>query len=285
METGGRNAAMGKRTFTVLTCIAILVGIAVVAVTATRKAGSNIIKMATTTSLQDSGLLGTLLPNFEKESGYKVHVIAVGSGKALKHGENGDVDVVFTHDPAAEEKFMKSGFGVNRREVMYNYFVVVGPEEDPASIRADEDAAEAFKKIAAGNYTFVSRGDESGTHVKEKSIWSAAGIAPSGKWYVSTGQGMGAVLTIADEMRGYALTDKATYLAMRDKISLVILCQQSEKLLNRYSVMAVNPQRHSHVNSAGANALIEWLVSPEARKAITNFTKSGEQLFFVERPE
>jgi tungstate transport system substrate-binding protein len=240
----------------------------------------HVIKMATTTSVQDSGLLPVLLPIFEKESGYKVHVIAVGSGKALKHGENGDVDVVFTHDPDAEEKFINNGFGINRREVMHNYFVIVGPQEDPASVRGEKDAAEAFGKIASSAAPFVSRGDESGTHAKEKLLWSAAGITPSGKWYVSTGQGMGTVLTIADEMRGYALTDKATYLAMRDKISLVILCEQSEKLLNRYSIMAVNPEKHPHVNFTGTTKLIEWFTSREAQNAIANFKKNGETLFF-----
>jgi len=209
-----------------------------------------------------------------------VHVIAVGSGKALKHGENGDVDVIFTHAPAAEEKFINDGFGINRREVMHNYFVIIGPKEDPASIRAEKDAAESFKKIAESGAAFVSRGDESGTHVKEKSIWSAAGIKPSGKWYVSTGQGMGTVITIADEMKGYALTDKATLLAMRGRISLVILCEQSEKLLNRYSIMAVNPQKHPHVNFTGATELINWYTSLEAQNAIANFKKFGETFFY-----
>jgi tungstate transport system substrate-binding protein len=238
-----------------------------------------IIKMATTTSVQDSGLLDVLLPIFEKETGYKVHVIAVGSGKAIKHGENGDVDVLFTHDPDAEEKFVNDGFGINKRAVMYNDFIIVGPEEDPAKVKGAKDAAEALEKIASGEFMFISRGDESGTHVKEKKLWAAACVTPSGKWYVAAGQGMGAVLVMADEKKAYALTDRGTYLAQKGKISLSILCEGDKKLLNKYSIMAVNPQKHPHVNIAGASALVDWFVSSEAQQAIANYKKSGNALF------
>jgi tungstate transport system substrate-binding protein len=250
-----------------------------------RREKNPVVKMATTTSTADSGLLDAIHPLFEKKTGCRVYVIAVGSGKAIKHGENGDVDVVLTHDPHLEEKFVRDGFGVDRHLLMHNDFVIVGPEEDPASIRGGKDAAVALRGIAGKKCKFVSRGDESGTHAKEKKLWAAAGIAPSGEWYIQAGQGMGAVLTMTHEMKGYTLTDRGTYLTMRKKFPLAVLCEGDERLLNRYSIMAVNPKKHPHVNYTGACALIEWYLCAEARDAVSRFKVDGEQLFFPDAPK
>lgn len=236
------------------------------------------LKLATTTSVENSGLLSALLPPFERKLGVRVDVIAVGTGKALKLGENGDVDVLLVHDREAEKKFIRDGFGLNWREVMYNDFVIVGPPEDPAGIRG-KDAVEAFRRIARGRYLFISRGDESGTHKREKKLWELAGIKPQGKWRLETGQGMGATLQIANEKRGYTLVDRGTYLAYEKKVDLVILSQKDRLLFNPYSIIAVNPQRHPRVNYLYAMALIGWLTSPEGQKIIGEFKKEGKVLF------
>ncbi|MFH1421988.1 MAG: substrate-binding domain-containing protein, partial [Planctomycetota bacterium] len=239
-----------------------------------------IIKMATTTSTQDSGLLDFLHPVFEKKTGYKIHVIAVGSGKAIKHGENGDVDVLLTHAPEAEDKFMKEGYGINRHAVMHNDFVILGGEDDPASIKGETDAVEALKKIAASKMRFVSRGDDSGTHKKEIQLWKIAGMETSGPWYVEAGQGMGAVLTMVDQLRAYTIADRGTYLAMRKNLSLKVLCEGDERLLNKYSIIAVNPAKHTHVKSKGVAELIKWYTSEKVKELIKSFKVDGEQLFF-----
>jgi tungstate transport system substrate-binding protein len=237
------------------------------------------IKMATTTSTDNSGLLEELLPKFKAKTGIAVHVIAVGTGKAIKHGENGDVDLILVHARAAEDKFVKDGFGINRRDVMHNDFIIIGPAEDPASIKGMSDVAEALKKIADTGSMFVSRGDDSGTHKKEKSLWKAAGIEPSGEWYMSAGQGMGAVLTIADEKRAYTITDRGTFIAYKSKINLPVLVEGDKHLFNPYGVIAVNPKKHPHVKYGEAMKFIEWLTSEEAQKLIGNFKKDGEVLF------
>jgi len=237
------------------------------------------IRMSTTTSTEASGLLDVLLPAFEKRSGIRVEVIAVGSGKALKLGENGDVDVVLSHAPELEEAFVRDGFGVNRRDLMYNDFVIVGPVEDPAALRGSGGAAAALAKLAASARTFVSRGDESGTHQKEKEIWKKAGVEPRGAWYVVAGLGMGEVLLLADDRRAYTLTDRGTYLAFRERLELAVLVEGDPALFNPYTVMAVNPKRHPHVNHAAAMRLISWLTSPEGQKRIGGFTKKGRRFF------
>jgi len=237
------------------------------------------IKMATTTSTENSGLLVALLPEFTKETGITVHVIAVGSGKAIKLGENGDVDVVFVHSRKAEDKFVADSFGVNRRDVMYNDFVIAGPAPDPAKIKGSKSAADAFKKIAGRQAPFISRGDESGTHVKEKELWHAA-VRPAGKWYVQAGQGMEAVLTMADEKQGYMLTDRGTFIAMEDKLKLVILCEGDTSLYNPYGIIAVNPKKYPHVKYAETMRFIEWITSPRGQSLIAGFAKNGKQLFF-----
>ncbi|HEV8259323.1 MAG TPA: extracellular solute-binding protein [Burkholderiales bacterium] len=238
------------------------------------------LRLATTTSTENSGLLNAILPLFEAKYGTKVRVISVGSGKAMKLGENGDVDVVLVHSRADEEKFVAAGFGVNRRDVMYNDFIVVGSKADPASIRGS-DVLKAFRKIAAAGSGFVSRGDDSGTHKMEQSYWRTAGVEPGAMpGYVSAGLGMGEVLMMAAEMQRYTLTDRATYAAYREKTGLEILVSGDPKLFNPYGVIAVNSARHPGVNHAGAMQLIEWLTSSEGQAAIAAFRVDGEQLFF-----
>lgn len=238
------------------------------------------LRLSTTTSTESSGLLKVLLPPFEAAHNVKVDVIAVGTGKAIKLGENGDVDVVFTHDPDLEDQFMAAGFGANREKVMHNDFVVVGPAADPAGLKDAKTAAEAFQRLAEGKASFISRGDESGTHQKEKALWKAAGIEPKGAWYVPAGQGMGEVLNMADEKRGYALTDRGTYIAYQSKIELPVLFEGDPVLFNPYSIMAVNPAKHPHAKYDLAKKLVEFVVSREGQKLIAGYTLHGKQLFF-----
>ncbi len=238
------------------------------------------IKLATTTSTENSGLLAVLLPAFEEKTGYEVDVIAVGTGKAIAHGEAGDVDLIMVHARSREDAFVNDGFGVNRNDLMHNDFVVLGPAADPAGIKGMTNAAEAFAKIAKAGADFVSRGDDSGTHTKEKAVWKASGASNSGKWYKEAGQGMGAVITIANDMQGYTLADRGTYLAMKDNISLEVVVEGDAVLFNPYGVIAVNPELHKHVNYDGAMALINFVTSEEGQNIIRNFKKNGEQLFY-----
>ena len=236
------------------------------------------LRMSTTTSVEDSGLMRELLPPFEKMHDVKVDVIAVGTGQALKLGENGDVDLVFAHAKEAEEEFVAKGFGINRQEVMYNDFVIIGPMEDPAAIKG-KDAVGAFKGIADTKKAFISRGDESGTHKKEKKIWELAGIKPFGAWYLETGQGMGATIQVATEKQGYCLTDRGTYLAFEKKTDLVILLEGDDRLLNIYGIIAVNPNRYPYVKYDLAITLINWITSLEGQRIIGEYKKDGKPLF------
>jgi tungstate transport system substrate-binding protein len=238
------------------------------------------IKLATTTSTDNSGLLNELLPKFTEDTGYQVHVIAVGTGKALRMGQDGDVDVVLVHARPAEDKFVAEGYGDKRYSVMYNDFVIVGPGSDPAGIAGAESAAEALGKIAASQSIFVSRGDDSGTHKKERSLWKTAGIQPEGSWYREAGQGMGKVLQIASEMDGYTLTDRGTWLAYQDKLPLRIAFEGDPVMFNPYGIIAVNPQRHPDTNYEGARALIGWMISPTGQKMIGEF-KIGQNTLFT----
>jgi tungstate transport system substrate-binding protein len=247
--------------------------------TAPASIGQVRVRMATTTSTENSGLLYEILPPFEKMFDAKVDVIAVGTGRALKLGENGDVDVVLVHARTAEDAFVAAGHGVNRRDLMYNDFVIVGPENDPADIKGTKDAAGAFKRIAATKTAFVSRGDDSGTHKKELSIWNVSGSSPSGTWYMESGQGMGPTLQVANEKQGYCLTDRGTYLAFKDKIDLPVLCEGDKHLFNPYGVIAVSPAAHPDANYVYTMALIGWLTSPECQKMIGGYKKFGEALF------
>jgi len=237
------------------------------------------LRLATTTSTDNSGLLGALLPPFEQKHGVKVDVIAVGTGRALKLGENGDVDLVLVHARGAEDEFVRKGFGVNRRDVMYNDFVLVGPEDDPAGIKKSATAAESLTLIAHGKAPFVSRGDDSGTHKKERKLWQAAGIEPKGAWYIEAGQGMGAVLHMAGEKQAYTMPDRGTWIAFADKLDLAILFEGDPILFNPYGIIAVNPALHPHVNYMEATLLIAWFTSPEGQKLIEEFKKGGQALF------
>ncbi len=238
------------------------------------------IRLATTTSTENSGLLAQILPKFEAKYGAKVRVVAVGTGAALKLGENCDADVLLVHARSLEDKFMAAGFGSARKDVMYNDFIIVGPKSDPAGVRGSKDVIAAMKKIAGSGAKFVSRGDESGTHQMEKGYWKDAGAQPQGAAYVSAGQGMGQVLTMAGELQGYTLTDRATFAAYRDKIGLEILVEGDPRMFNPYGVIAVSPQKCPGVNNKGAMALMDWMVSPEGQQAIAAFKVHGQQMFF-----
>jgi tungstate transport system substrate-binding protein len=241
----------------------------------------DVLRLSTTTSTENSGLLKHLLPIFEAKTNSKVHVISVGTGKALELAKNGDVDVTLVHARPSEDKFVAEGHGVNRRDVMYNDFIIVGPKNDPAGVRGSKDVIAAMKKIADSNTKFISRGDNSGTDQMEKSYWKQAGIKPEGSDYVSAGLGMGQVLTMAGEMGGYTLTDRATFIAYQDRTGLDIVVQGDPKMFNPYGIIAVNPKKHPDANYKGAIQLIEWITSPEGQKMIDAFRVDGQQVFFA----
>jgi tungstate transport system substrate-binding protein len=239
--------------------------------------------LATTTSTQDTGLLDVLIPIFEKKTGYFVKTIAVGSGQAMTMGQKGEADVLLVHSPAAEKKFMEDGFGVSRRLVMHNDFVIVGPSDDPAKIKGLNSAGEAFKKMAAAQALFISRGDNSGTHAKEKDVWKVAGNKYEGeKWYQQTGLGMGQTLNVAAEKKGYTLADRGTYLALAKTLNLGVLVEGDAVLLNIYHVMEVNPQKWPKVNIAAAKAFADFMVSKETQDIVKTYgvDKYGSPLFF-----
>jgi tungstate transport system substrate-binding protein len=234
-------------------------------------AGSTNLILATTTSLQDSGLLDVLVPAFEKASGYTVKTVAVGTGQALTMGQQGNADVLFVHAPTQEQAFMDAGWGVDRRLVAHNYFWIVGPASDPAGISGMTSAVDAFKKIAASGATFVSRGDSSGTNTKELALWKSAGITPKGSWYLQSGQGMGATLQIASEKTGYTLTDTATFLSSQANLALEALVKSDSSLINIYSVIAVNPAKWPKVNAAGAKAFEDYVTGSAGQQIIAAF--------------
>ena len=239
--------------------------------------------LATTTSTQDSGLLDILLPIFEKKTGYFVKTIAVGSGQAMAMGQKGEADVLLVHSPEAEKKFIAEGFGVNRKLIMHNDYIIVGPSEDLAKIKGTRSSSESFKKIASSKALFLSRGDNSGTHSKEKAIWKTTGINPEGeKWYQQTGLGMGQTLNVANEKKGYSLADRGTYLALKKNLSLDILVEGDAILLNIYHVIEVNPVKWPKVNGAGAKVFADFMVSKETQEIIKTFgvEKFGSPLFF-----
>ena len=243
-------------------------------------ASNTTLRMATTTSTENSGLLAVIQPAFEKALDIKVHIIAVGTGKALELGRRGDVDVVLVHARPAEEAFVTAGYGVARHEIMYNDFIIVGPEDDPAGVRGLHDAGKALTKIAAARAIFVSRGDDSGTHKKELALWQRAGIEPGGRWYRQVGQGMGKTLQIAGEMQAYTLVDRGTWLAYRSNTSLKLLVAGGADLKNSYGIIAVNPERFPDVNFTDAQRLIHWFESGAAHRLIAGYRVDGEQLFY-----
>lgn len=243
-----------------------------------------VIRLSTTTSVNDSGLLGYLQPEFEKDTGYKLEITSAGSGAAIEKGRTGDADCLLVHSPAAENTFIEEGFDEKRAVFMYNFFVIVGPADDPAGVKSCTDASEAFAKIAAHQTaTFVSRGDESGTHSAEKKIWEIAKIKPEGQaWYVSAGQGMGASLNIASETGGYILTDKGTYLAHKLRDTMEILLEKSEEMQNTYSIIAISEKRWKDTNKNGADAFVAWMTSRKALDMINEYgvEQYNEPLFF-----
>lgn len=241
------------------------------------------IKLATTTSTQDSGLLDEILPIFTEETGYEVDVIAVGSGEAMTMGENGEADVLLVHSPAAEKEFVAAGHGLERFDVMYNDFVILGPKDDPAGINAaaPDNAQAAFKKIYDNQIKFISRADDSGTHKKELSIWEKLAVSPSGDWYVESGKGMGDVITMTNEMLGYTLADRATWLNMSEGTDLKIVTEGDKDLFNQYGVIVVNPEKNDQINVEGAKAFQTWILSEKTQKVIGKFgvEKYGISLF------
>lgn len=241
------------------------------------------ITVASTTSTEQSGLFGYLLPVFSKASGIAVKVVAVGTGQALDIGRRGDADVVFVHDRPAEEKFMAEGQGVRRFDVMYNDFVIVGPRSDSAHIAGNKDVVEALQKIAAAKAPFISRGDHSGTHEAERRLWKDAGIdiaAVTGSWYREIGQGMGPALNMAASSNAYLLSDRGTWLSFRNRGGLVILTEGDKRLFNQYGVMLVNPAKHPNVKARDGQAFVDWLISPTGQETIAGYKVGGQQLFF-----
>ena len=238
------------------------------------------LRVATTTSLYDTGLWGYLEPMFEEMYDVELDVLYAGTGKAIDLGQRGDVDVITVHSKSREQSFIDEGYGVERVPFAYNYFLIVGPESDPAGIKG-MTPEDAFKTLMdTGSGTFISRGDDSGTHKKEKLLWQEAGITPSGSWYKEAGQGMEAVITMADDMQAYSLTDRGTYLASKERIKLVILLAGDPALFNPYGIIAVNPTRHPHVNYNAARRFMDWITAEEGQKIIANFKKNGEMLFY-----
>lgn len=237
------------------------------------------VKLSVTTSFANSGLAEILLPQIRKDTGIEVQMLVVGTGQALKLGANGDVDAVLVHARDAEEAFVAQGHATHRTPVMYNDFVIIGPQADPAGVRETSEATAAFAKVASAGADFVSRGDDSGTHKKEQEIWDSAGISPQGDWYKSVGQGMGAALNTAAGMNAYILSDRASWLNFGNKGDLALVFEGDPDLFNQYSYLPVNPQKHPHVNAAAAAVLEAWLVSDRARDLIEGYRLDGQQLF------
>jgi len=254
---------------------------AIVAGTAAPALAEETITVASTTSTEQSGLFGHLLPRFEAATGIKVKVVAVGTGQALDTGRRGDADVVLVHDRVAEEKFVAEGYGVSRHDVMYNDFVLVGPRQDPARVKESADMAAALKRIAAGSTPFVSRGDKSGTHAAELRFWKDAGIDPKAfKEYKEAGAGMGPTLNMAAAMNGYTLADRGTWLSFKNRQELEIVLAGDKRLFNPYGVMLVNPAKHPHVKKVAGQKFIDWLISASGQSAVASYRINGEQLFF-----
>lgn len=260
---------------------ALLLGLVIFPVANGATPAQRTIILSTTTSTQDSGLLDLLVPVFEKQSGYVVKTVSVGTGQALALAARGDADVVLVHAPSLEQKYVADGKLLHRRLVMYNDFVIIGPKDDPARVRLSQRAVEALKSIAQAKAVFVSRGDNSGTHNLERSLWKSAGIEPKGAWYLEAGQGMGETLGIANERNGYTITDRGTYLALSKRVSLPILVEGDRALLNIYSVLEVNPANGPRINAIGGKAFADFMIAPQTQSLIRNFgvEKFGQSLF------
>ncbi len=277
-----QRSLVSKKTIVLLTLVVLLTSLLMACSDDKKSDEPQKLTLATTTSTENSGLLGAILPHFEEEHDAEIDVIAVGTGQALKLGEDGNADVLMVHARAREDAFMDAGHGVRREDLMYNDFVIVGPPDDPAGIKGMNKVAKAFGKLAEAQASFVSRGDDSGTHTKEKAIWEAAGIEPGGDWYISAGQGMGAVLTMADEQQAYTLSDRAPYLARTlEGTELVIVVEGDPMLFNPYGVIAINPSKGEHIQHDLANTFIDWLISLPTQEKIAEFgtDKFGMPLF------
>ncbi len=280
-----------RRTFvrTVAVCAVLIVGVAQGFALGGKEAAAPAkhptpanprLRLATTTSTENSGLLAYLLPFFTEDTGYTVDVVAVGTGAALKLGENADADVVLVHARAQEDAFMAAGHGAERRDVMYNDFIIVGPKSDPAGLAHATSSVDAFTRLATGVAPFISRGDKSGTNTKELDIWKAAKITPNGPWYKEAGQGMEQVLIMADGLQGYTLTDRGTWIAVKDKTSLVISYEGEAGLFNPYGVITVAPSKNPAINAVGAKAFLDWITSKRGQDLIANYKMGGQTLFF-----
>ncbi|MDR6771334.1 substrate-binding domain-containing protein [Azospirillum sp. BE72] len=277
---------MLRRSFVLgVAAAAALIGLIQTAVPSAASAADRFITVASTTSTEDSGLFGSILPKFTAKTGIEVRVVAKGTGQAIDLAKRGDADVLFVHHKPSEEKFVAEGFSTLRKPVMYNDFVIVGPAADPAGIKGGKDVAAALSKIAAAKAPFVSRGDDSGTHKAELALWKTASLDPAKaepkeSWYRSIGQGMGPTLNTAAAMNGYTLTDRGTWLNFKNRGPLTVLVEGDKRLFNQYGAMPVNPARFAHVKAADGQAFVDWLVSAEGQKAIADYTINGEQLFF-----
>jgi len=272
-----KNRRARLRTFVLSLCCALTLN------PFSSQADEKFINLASTTSTEQSGLFGHLLPLFEKRAGIKVRVVAVGTGQALDQGRRGDADVVLVHDKVAEEKFIAEGWGVERLEVMYNDFVLIGPKENTAKVAGGKDIAVALQKMASAQTAFVSRGDKSGTHAAELRLWKVAGVdldKAKGPWYRDTGSGMGPALNTAASMNAYILSDRGTWLSFKNRRDLKVVVEGDTRLFNQYGVMLVNPAKHPHVKKELGQQFIDWLVSAEGQKAIADYKIDGQQLFF-----
>ena len=263
--------------------VALAIATSVLGTAIEARAADDFITLQSTTSTQNSGLFDHILPFFTEATGIAVRVVAVGTGQALKNGRNGDGDVLLVHAKSAEEQFVAEGYGVERFDVMYNDFVIVGPADDPAGIASLQDAPEALTKIATAGAAFASRGDDSGTHKKELALWQATNVTPaeaSGGWYRETGQGMGATLNLAVGMGAYAMTDRATWISFKNKALHKVLVEGDARLFNQYGVILVNPERHLRVKATAGQAFVDWLTGPDGQAAIADFKLNGQQLFY-----
>jgi tungstate transport system substrate-binding protein len=272
-----------KTARTVLSVLAVIAGAFAGVMFAPAAAGAESIVVQSTTSTQNSGLFDFILPKFTAKTGIEVRVVAVGTGQALKNARNGDGDVLLVHAKPSEEKFVSDGYGVKRSDLMYNDFVIVGPHADPAGVRGVQDVTAALATLAGAGAPFASRGDDSGTHKKELHLWKEAGIDPqkgSGQWYRETGSGMGATLNTAAGMGAYTMSDRATWIAFKNKGDLEILVEGDKRLFNQYGVILVDPQRHPHVKAKAGQAFVDWLLSKEGQAAIAAYRLNGQQLFF-----
>jgi tungstate transport system substrate-binding protein len=276
-----RRLGVREGALAMIRALLVLVAVLALAAPAGGQASPTTVILSTTTSTQDSGLLDVLVPLFERKSGYTVKTISVGTGQALALAARGEADVALVHAPSLEKKYVAEGKLLDRRLVMYNDFVIIGPEDDPAKVKGDKSAAAALRKIAAAGARFVSRGDKSGTHLLEQALWKDAGVTPTGAWYIESGQGMGATLGIADDRKAYTLTDRATLLAFSRRVRLQIVVEGDRPLLNVYSVMEVNPANGPRVNAAGGKAFADFMLAPQTQAVIKAFgvDRYGQPLF------